>query len=446
LGELGFCYKKLPGIWQWSARFPSNIFIPFSTWQIYDRMGAVSSNSRRFRPATSIDVTNTPRLPQELLDEIIDHLADDSTTLRFCSMAARSFVQSCRRHLFSRVVFRPHNIPTWKTTFPNPAMCPAPYTREMRIHLAAGAPTQLAEYMPYFSNVRDLTLIGGRCENGDWIPSIGALPTSIRSLTMKFASITNAQVLGIMEQLPNLDDISLCAFKGAGLTAEAGDILRGRYCGKLDLLLVEDFHAGIVRSLLKAPEGLGFKSIRALCNTQDDFPVYVDLVASCRDTLTNLDISVSAEGEQQRTLFTVVDPMLMTATANIIPTKDALTFNFLHHKSLEHISFSLLSNFSSCHWLSTALSTISPTNSPGLNSITIYLHRHVPPARIVSETTLDETVIKDLRDVGREIKRIRTQSGSRVNFQIVIPLPWVIKPLRSAWPGVLEECSLKVEY
>lgn len=156
---------------------------------------------------------------------------------------------------------------------------------------------QLVEYMPYFSHVRDMTLIGGRCENGDWVQSIGTLPASIRSLTMKFASITNAQLLKIMEQLPNLDDISLCTFKGAGLTAEAGEILRGRYRGKLDLLLVEDFHAGIVRSLLKAPEGLGFKSIKTLCNTEGDFPVYVDLVASCRDTLVNLDISVSAEGE-----------------------------------------------------------------------------------------------------------------------------------------------------
>ena len=132
--------------------------------------------------------------------------------------------------------------------------------------------------------------------------------------------------------------------------------------------------------------------------------------------------------------------------ANIIPSKDAHTFNFLHHKSLEHLSFSLLSNFSSCRWLSTALSTISPTNSPHLDTITIYLHRHVPPARIVSETPLNETVTKDLRDVGSEIKRIMTQSGGRVKFEIVIPLPWVTKPLRSVWPDVLDDCSLKVEY
>lgn len=259
-------------------------------------MGPASSKSFLFRFQPSNDIPKIPRLPQELLDEIMDHLADDSISLRRCSTAARTFVSSCRRHLFSRVVFRPHNLPTWKITFPDPSNSPAAYTREMRIHLASDAPPQLEEYMPYFSNVRDLTLIGGRCENREWISTIGKLPISIRSLTMKFVSVTNVQVLEIMEQLPNLDDFSLCTFKGVGFSDEAGEILRGKYGGKLDLLLMD---ASIVRSLLKAPEGLGFKSIKAFCNTGDDFPAYADLVATCRDTLSELDISVSAEGEHR---------------------------------------------------------------------------------------------------------------------------------------------------
>ena len=203
----------------------------------------------------------------------------------------------CRRHLFRRVVFRSHNLSTWRATFPDPLASPASYTREMHIHFASDTPTQLMEYMPCFSNVRDLTLIGGRCEGREWISSIGPLPDSVRSLTMKFVSVTNAQVLEIVGQLPHLDDFSLCTFKGAGFSTEAGEILKGRFGGKLDLLLMEDFHASIVRSLLKAPEGLGFKSIKAFCNTGDDFPIYVDLVDTCRDTLSELDISVSAEGK-----------------------------------------------------------------------------------------------------------------------------------------------------
>jgi len=121
-------------------------------------------------------------------------------------------------------------------------------------------------------------------------------------------------------------------------------------------------------------------------------------------------------------------------------------FNFSRHASIEHLSFSLLSNFASCRWLSTALSTINPTNSPRLSTVTIYLHRHVPPVRLVSETTLGDAAIKDLRDVGTEVKRIRDESKGKVRFEIVVPLPRVIKPIQSAWPSALEDCSFRVEY
>jgi hypothetical protein len=136
----------------------------------------------------------------------------------------------------------------------------------------------------------------------------------------------------------------------------------------------------------------------------------------------------------------------MISAAIINSGRDAHMFDFNHHKSLEHLSFSLFSNFTSCRWLPAALSSISPTNSPRLNTIMIYLHRHIPPARIVSETALGETLMNDLRDVGAEIRRIRNESGGRIKFEVVIPLPWVIKPLRSAWPDVLDDCSLRVEY
>ena len=269
---------------------------PFVSPQACGEMGSALSKYRRVRPRLLSDPPSTPRLPQELLDEIMDQLAADSISLRRCSTAARAFVPSCRRHLFSKVVFRSHNLPSWKTTFPDPSTSPAPYTREMHVHLAPDAPTPLAEYMPYFSNVRDLTLIGGRCESHEWTSSMGRFPVSIRSLTMKFVSVTNVQVLGIMGQLPNLDDFSLCIFKGNGFPDGVGEILKGRYGGKLELLLMDDLHAGIVRSLLEAPEGLGFKSVGAFCNAEGDFPVYADLVSACQDTLAHLDISVSAEG------------------------------------------------------------------------------------------------------------------------------------------------------
>ena len=54
--------------------------------------------------------------------------------------------------------------------------------------------------------------------------------------------------------------------------------------------------------------------------------------------------------------------------------------------------------------------------------------------------------MKDLCDVGTEMKRIRADSGGRVKFEVVIPLPWVVKPLRTVWPDVLDDCALRAEY
>ena len=126
---------------------------------------------------------------------------------------------------------------------------------------------------------------------------------------MKFVSITNVQVLEIMGQLPNLDDFSLSTFKGSDFPDRVSEILEGRYGGKLELLLMDDLHARIVRSLLEVPEGLGFKSVKAFSNADDDFPAYADLVAACQDALASLDVSVSAEGD-------ILYEMLPTTHAN----------------------------------------------------------------------------------------------------------------------------------
>ena len=126
--------------------------------------------------------------------------------------------------------------------------------------------------------------------------------------------------------------------------------------------------------------------------------------------------------------------------------KNVHGFDLSRHKTLERLSFSLLSNFPSCRWLYAALSTVNPATSPHLSGITIYLYRYVPPARLVSEITVDDATMKDLRDVGTEIKRIRAESGGKVKFEVVIPLSWVMKPIRLAWPNALEDCSFRVEY
>ncbi|RPD55216.1 hypothetical protein L226DRAFT_470677, partial [Lentinus tigrinus ALCF2SS1-7] len=49
---------------------------------------------------------HTLRLPAEVTDTILDYLHDDRATLRTCCLVARTWLPSCRYHLFSEVVVR----------------------------------------------------------------------------------------------------------------------------------------------------------------------------------------------------------------------------------------------------------------------------------------------------------------------------------------------------
>jgi hypothetical protein len=40
-------------------------------------------------------------IPQDIVDRILDELQDDTSTLKICSLVSRSFLPTCRRHIYS---------------------------------------------------------------------------------------------------------------------------------------------------------------------------------------------------------------------------------------------------------------------------------------------------------------------------------------------------------
>ena len=50
-------------------------------------------------------------LPPEIFDLIVEHLREERTTLKVCCVVAKSWVPRARRHLFTRVEFRPIGSP-----------------------------------------------------------------------------------------------------------------------------------------------------------------------------------------------------------------------------------------------------------------------------------------------------------------------------------------------
>jgi len=233
-----------------------------------------------------------PRIPQEIIDEILDHLAADSdfTSLRSCALVSKSWVPSCRRHLFHTVHFTPATTSGWSKTFRVPEESPAHYVKDLRVS-TGNSDRLFLKYTPWFTRVEGMTLLG----DGGWTPTCWRLPRSITSLTMKTDTSTLVQVRNIMAQLPNLNSLSL---SGVLVPADKtrlvriGTTLKGRFSGRLQLT---DGYAGrdAFNMLLEIPTGLRFTEVD-ICGMHGCLLSTTRLAEACRTTLAKLTYEASS--------------------------------------------------------------------------------------------------------------------------------------------------------
>jgi len=251
---------------------------------------------------TQTETVIIPTIPQEIIDEILDHLATNSKfrSLQACALTSKSWVQSCRRHLFHTAIFTSGSVREWFETFPVPEESPAHHVRDLRIYIGGQdwVPQNFFEYTSWFTNVRILTLLGRWGFPPFWTPSLYRLPRSVTSLTIEVNVCTLTYIRDIIAQLPNLDDLSLSeslismdedVFPGIGTT------LGGRFGGKLALLPVHDTK-DFMNMLLEIPTGLRFTEVEIRC-TRGCFPLAVRLTEACSETLVNLSYMVTRYGE-----------------------------------------------------------------------------------------------------------------------------------------------------
>ena len=246
-----------------------------------------------------------PRVPQEIVDEILDHLATDSDigSLRACALVSTSWTPSSRRHLFHTVTFAPGDTSRWLKTFPVPEESPAHHVKDL-IFSSWGyndVPQKFLECLPWFTNVEKTTL-QGHCKVVRSLLQtrlFWGLVQSITSLTIDTDAVNLLQVRDIILQLPNLDDLSLSGTpaKVAGMTFQGvGAALRGRFGGKLRLLegcARED----VMNMLLEVPTGVRFTEVDirgwSVCLLSA-----VRLVEACGEALVKLSYMVSDHCKQ----------------------------------------------------------------------------------------------------------------------------------------------------
>lgn len=271
-------------------------------------MGSNPSKAKRPTPTTETDTTH-PRIPQDIVDEILNHLATDSDfdTLRSCALVSKSWVQSCRRYLFHTAVFTPRDMYKWLKRFPVPEESPARLVRDLSFQVGVlssrrstrardAVPRRFFEYTPSFTNVKRVALLGPGGFQLSRMPSSWRLPQSATSLIVGTKTFTLAEIWDVLSQLPNLDDLSLSGYLEAGSVRRGvGSALRGRFGGRLRLL-DGSANVDVMEMLLEIPSGLHFTHVEIRCRRTRLLST-VRLVEACSETLVRFSYTVNFHGQ-----------------------------------------------------------------------------------------------------------------------------------------------------
>ena len=242
-------------------------------------------------------VITGPTIPQDIVNEIADHLAidSDSRSIQACALLSKSSVRPCRRHLFRTVAFTPKNIDGWLKTFPVPEESPAHHVRDLSIWIGGGGcvPEKFFKHTPCFINAERISLLGHGGVPIMRRTSLWKFPQSVTSLTIDTGVVTLLQVRDIMTHLPNLDDLSfsgsLVAIGGRELLG-IGTALRGRFGGKL-ILSCGYADEAVIKMLLDVPSGLRFTEVQVHC-ARKRLPLAVRLMEACGRTLVKLSHTI----------------------------------------------------------------------------------------------------------------------------------------------------------
>ena len=243
-------------------------------------------------------MVNIPRIPQEIIDEILGRLAPDADrrSLQDCALVSKSWLPSCQRNLFHTISFTCADADRWLETFPVPEESPAHLVRNLSLTIRLGDILfgRFPDYLLWFTSVGSLTLNQPRVAPHSSL----RLPRSVTSLTLKSVMATIIGIRDVLAQLPNLDDLALSGFlvpMDRSLLPGMGTVLKGRFGGRLRLLggLA---HENIMNMLLEIPTGIHFTEIRIRGVRECSLSV-VRLVGACRNTLVKLSFATPPDGK-----------------------------------------------------------------------------------------------------------------------------------------------------
>lgn len=289
--------------------------------------------------ALNTDNCGRPRVAQELLDLVLDHLHCDSETLKRCALASKSLLPTCQRHLFSTFqISDPDTTRLAKLFVPSQHKSSdeedAPlqariadllnaYTTDLTLVIGSEPGLGYAldsPHLPEFRNVQRIVFKGDALESYIDIPPFLAKtwksPTSgIRSVGFSFPLIADRGILESLYILPaTVENVSFAATKPTAYRSSAAlvrqrmenwvkDVYPDRGVrhlkGTMKLHLAQDTsHERLLSFMVELGDLFKFnlKRINYRLTCPDDIPSLAVLVDKCKGTLQSLDITYSSSG------------------------------------------------------------------------------------------------------------------------------------------------------
>ena len=368
----------------------------------------------------AVVVPMAPRMPQEIIDEILDYLETDFRSLESCSLVSKSWVTSCRRHLFHAIIFTWTTIPRWVEVFPVPEESPAHHVRDLRFSIRCffKIPEGFSEHVPWFTNVEKVTWSGEMGLRRLYqMLSLGRLSQSVTSLSLAWDEEALLQIRDILLLFPNLSNLKLVGSFAGSRPQGIGTVLSGRLCGRLQLFTFEkDHRSDVVEMLLEAPAGLHFTEVE-IRSCYECLLSTVALVEACGETLVKFSYTV--ENHCKSLIYLCqknADSDTILASGD--PETFEQSFDFMKLPNLKEAEFILGWTSGGLHWIPVALSTIKPTTSSRLSVVQVVI-RNRSSWHVIMVSR--ERLADDIQLINGEVSRIEQEFENTMDLTVELP-------------------------
>ncbi|KAF9786149.1 hypothetical protein BJ322DRAFT_771169 [Thelephora terrestris] len=214
------------------------------------------------------------RLPQEILDYIVDFLHNEPWWLKRCCLVAKSWVPRTRKHIFNKIdIASLDDLEAWWKVFPDPNSSPGHYARTL-----------------FFLSVRSIfSGVAGGCS---LVRPFSNVVRLVISCAGEFPTFTSSRFLELICSLPLLEDVELEA-DGIREDGDDGPVFQPRASPPLTGCLALNLADGIepvTRGLLALPDGIHFRQFLCTWRYEEEHQWVTALVERCSHTLESVQI------------------------------------------------------------------------------------------------------------------------------------------------------------